>query len=405
MSHQPLEFEVFSLFPELVESVCGAGLLGKARERDLVRVHTTNFREFATDKHRTVDDAPFGGGAGMVIRPDVVVSALERVERERGPFHRVLLTPSAPVFDQWVARRLSTHPRVGLLCGRYEGIDDRVREHYVDECLSIGDFVLNGGEVAAAAIIEAVSRLREGVLGNPESARDDSFSDPARGTLLEHPHYTRPARFRDHDVPEVLLGGDHEGVARWRRLQAGARTWALRPELRPRPTLPVDHPVWLALDGALSPAQLDSVRARCSARVRVVAGRSRRDLVREVKRATGQAPWIAGLGEGVFGAPTVGALAPVLDLLDLAHPAPSEQIAPLVFAAPASFAQTFGAAVWFAPTAQSTGEAPTPALTPERSAPGLATDPAMIDISQPRTGEDLAGLAGRLCDALERLGA
>jgi tRNA (guanine37-N1)-methyltransferase len=397
VSRQPLEFEVFSLFPELVESVCGAGLLGKARERDLVRVYTTDFREFATDKHRTVDDAPFGGGPGMVIRPDVVVSALERVEHERGPFHRVLLTPSAPVFDQSVARRLSKHTRIGLLCGRYEGIDDRVREHHVDECLSIGDFVLNGGEVAAAAIIEAVSRLREGVLGNPDSAREDSFSNPARGTLLEHPHYTRPARFREHDVPEVLLGGDHEGVARWRRLRAGVRTWALRPELRPRPTLSRGHPIWLALDDSVSATQVESVRARCSPRVRVVAGRSRRDLIRQVKKATGKTAWIAGLGGSASDAPVVGALTPALDLLELAQPAPSEEIAPLVFAWPASFAQSLGAAVWFAPMTQPPEE--------ERSAPGLATGPAMIDISQPRTGEDLAGLAGRLCDALERFGA
>lgn len=397
MSAGPLEFEVFSLFPALVEAVCGAGLLGKALERDLVRVHTTDIRAFATDKHRTVDDAPFGGGAGMVLRPDVVVAALEHVERERGSFHRILLTPSAPTFDQTIAARLVGHQRIGLICGRYEGIDDRVREHYVDECLSLGDFVLNGGEVAAAAIIEAVSRLREGVLGNPDSARDDSFSDPARGTLLEHPHYTRPAAFRDHEVPAVLLGGDHEGVARWRRLWAGARTWALRPELRPHRGLAVEDPVWLAVDASVSAAAAERLRASCPRLAGVLGGRSRRELVREVRRHGGRAPWVAGLGECASNAfPTARELPALIDLLELAQPEASSAPAPLVLAWPEDYATSLGALAWFAPTAH-------PVDGP-RSAAGLATDPPMIDISQPRTGDDLATLARRLCEGLERSG-
>ncbi|MCX4239212.1 tRNA (guanosine(37)-N1)-methyltransferase TrmD [Paraliomyxa miuraensis] len=243
-------FEVFTLFPGAIEGFVGAGLLGKAIEQGLVTVRCTDFRDFTTDRHRTVDDAPFGGGAGMVIKPRPVVDAMEHVARERGPFHRVLLTPSAPRFDQRAAARLARLPRVGLLCGRYEGIDDRVREHYVDECLSLGDFVLGGGEVAALVIIEAISRLVEGVVGNPESVHTDSFGRTGDVALLEHPHYTRPARFRGHAVPPVLLGGDHAAIARWRHRQALGRTWALRPELRPHAGLAPDHPIHLAVPPA-----------------------------------------------------------------------------------------------------------------------------------------------------------
>ena len=230
-----LEFEVLTIFPAAIEAFVGAGLMAKAITRELVAVHCTDPREFTTDRHRSVDDAPFGGGAGMVMKPGPVVDALEHVEAARGPMHRILLTPSAPRFDQRAAERLASHDRIALLCGRYEGIDDRVREHWVDECLSIGDFVLNGGEVAAAVIIEAVSRLREGVLGNPESIAGESFAseDWQPGVVLEHPQYTRPAEFRGHAVPPVLLGGDHEAIARWRRRVACLRTWALRPDPAP----------------------------------------------------------------------------------------------------------------------------------------------------------------------------
>ncbi|MCR9163269.1 MAG: tRNA (guanosine(37)-N1)-methyltransferase TrmD [Nannocystaceae bacterium] len=225
-------FEVFTLFPDAVESFARTGLLGKALDRGLVEVRATNFRDFTTDKHRSVDDTPFGGGAGMVIKPEPVVRAIEHVQRERGPMHRVLLTPSAPRFDQRAAEALAEHDRIALLCGRYEGIDDRVREHFVDACYSLGDFILNGGEVAALAIIEAVSRLREGVLGNPESTQTESFAAGPGGAYLEHPQYTRPKVFRGHEVPPVLLGGNHQAIAAWRRDQARARTFALRRDLR-----------------------------------------------------------------------------------------------------------------------------------------------------------------------------
>lgn len=245
-------FEVFTLFPDAVEAFAKTGLLGKAVDRGLVEVRATNYRDFAKDKHRTVDDTPFGGGAGMVIKPEPVVDALEHVQRERGPMHRVLLTPSAPRFDQRAAEALAQHDRIGLLCGRYEGIDDRVREHFVDASYSLGDFILNGGEVAALAIIEAVSRLREGVLGNPESAQTESFASSGGGAFLEHPQYTRPKVFRGHEVPAILLGGNHEAIAQWRREQARARTFDLRPDLRP--ASPLSCEVHVAVPASMKPS-------------------------------------------------------------------------------------------------------------------------------------------------------
>ncbi len=247
-------FEVFTLFPDAVEAFAKTGLLGKAVDRGLVEVRTTNYRDFTTDKHRTVDDAPFGGGAGMVIKPKPVVDALEHVQRERGPMLRVLLTPSAPRFDQRTAEAFAKHDRIALLCGRYEGIDDRVRENFVDVCVSLGDFVLNGGEVAALAIIEAVSRLREGVLGNPESARTESFANADAGSYLEHPQYTRPATFRGHEVPAVLLGGNHEAIAAWRLEQARARTFELRPELRRAEPLSPSCEIHVAVPASAEPS-------------------------------------------------------------------------------------------------------------------------------------------------------
>ncbi len=258
---RPCCFEVFTLFPGAIDGFVGAGLLGKAIERGRVQVRCTDFRRFATDRHRTVDDTPFGGGAGMVMTPGPVVEAMEHVAAERGAFHRVLLTPSAPRFDQRVAARLAKHERIGLLCGRYEGIDDRVRENFVDECLSLGDFVLGGGEVAALVIIEAISRLIDGVVGNPQSVHADSFGREGESAVLEHPHYTRPAQFRGHAVPPVLLAGNHEAIARWRHEQALGRTWALRPDLRVSRRLGPEHPIYLAVppSARANAAQLTAV--------------------------------------------------------------------------------------------------------------------------------------------------
>jgi tRNA (guanine-N1)-methyltransferase len=300
-----LAFEVLTLFPAAIEGFAAAGLLGKAVQRGLVHVHCTDIREFTRDKHRTVDDAPFGGGAGMVIKPEPVVEALESVEQRRGPAHRILLTPSAPRFDQRVAERLARLDRIALVCGRYEGIDDRVREHFVDECLSLGDFVLGGGEVAALAIIEAVARLREGVLGNPESIVHESFATDDGGQLLECPQYTRPAVFREHAVPQVLQGGNHAAIETWRRQAARRRTWALRPELRKVAPLHGAVELHLAVeaddDARLDAAALASVARRHGVRSIVLLGAGKREVLEFVEATAGRVQ--------VTGLPDLAALA------------------------------------------------------------------------------------------------
>lgn len=219
-----MRIDVFTIFPDLVESFASQSLLGKARARGLLDVWSHDLRAEATDVHRTVDDSPFGGGAGMVLMPEPLFRAVEAVDPPR-PLY--FLGPAGRPFDQSVARELAGLDGFSLLCGRYEGVDARVVEHLCDGELSLGDFVLNGGEVAALAILEAVGRLIPGVMGNTTSADDESFSDG----LLEYPQYTRPATFRDWDVPEVLRSGDHGRVARWRKAQALARTIARRPDL------------------------------------------------------------------------------------------------------------------------------------------------------------------------------
>ena len=285
-----LEFEVITLFPAAIEGFSATGLLGKALERELVSVHCTDMREFTEDRHRTVDDTPFGGGAGMVIKPEPVVRALEAVAERRGPAHRILLTPSAPRFDQRVAERLARLDRIALVCGRYEGIDDRVREHFVDECLSLGDFVLGGGEVAALAIIEAVARLREGVLGNPDSIVHESFACDDGGQLLECPQYTRPAVFRGHAVPEVLQGGNHAAIAAWRRQAARRRTWALRPELRAAARLDPSLDVHVAIDAArdVDPVALASIARHHGVRSLVLLGAERGDVLAFAEASAGR---------------------------------------------------------------------------------------------------------------------
>ena len=222
-----MQFEVVTLFPELFESFLGASLLGKARASGKLSVHFTDPRAFTTDKHRTVDDTPYGGGVGMVMKPEPVVAAIEAAVAARGPAHRVLLTPGGRRLTQARVRELAALPRVLLVCGRYEGVDARVSQLAIDEELSIGDFVLAGGEVAAMVVLETVGRLLPGVMGNDTSAEEESFSHG----LLEYPQFTRPAEWRGHEVPEVLRSGDHGRIARWRRAQALARTRAARPDL------------------------------------------------------------------------------------------------------------------------------------------------------------------------------
>jgi tRNA (guanine37-N1)-methyltransferase len=227
-----MRITVVTLFPELFESPLAASLLGKARAAGLVTVDFVNPRDFTGDRHRTVDDAPYGGGPGMVMKPDPLVAAIESAAPD-GSARRILLTPAGPPLEQRRVRELAGMPHLVLVCGRYEGIDERIVQLAIDEELSLGDFVLSGGELAALAVIDAVARLVPGVLGAAESADEESFSD---GLTLEYPHYTRPSEFRGLSVPEVLLAGHHERVRAWRRREALRRTAARRPDLlRRRP--------------------------------------------------------------------------------------------------------------------------------------------------------------------------
>ena len=219
-----LRIDVFTIFPDLVEGFASQSLLGKARERELLDIRAQDLRSTTVDPHRSVDDAPFGGGAGMVLMPEPLVGCIEAVDPPRPLF---VLGPAGRRFDQALARELAAGEGFSLLCGRYEGIDQRVIDHWCDGELSIGDYVLAGGEVAAMVVLEAVGRLVPGVMGNDTSAEEESFSDG----LLEYPQYTRPADFRGHEVPEVLRSGDHGRVARWRHAQALVRTAVHRPDL------------------------------------------------------------------------------------------------------------------------------------------------------------------------------
>lgn len=220
-----MRIDVFTIFPDLVAGFCAHSLLGKAQEAGRVDLRCHDLREHTTDVHRSVDDTPFGGGAGMVLRPEPIFAAVESVGPPR-PL--ILLGPGGGRFDQDAAGRLAALEGFSLLCGRYEGIDHRVREHLVDEELSVGDVVLAGGEVAACLVIEAVTRLLPGVMGNAQSPVTESFGDHG---LLEEPQYTRPAEFRGWEVPEILRSGDHGRIARWRRAQALHRTRTARPDL------------------------------------------------------------------------------------------------------------------------------------------------------------------------------
>lgn len=220
-------FDILTLFPDMFESPLSRSILGKAQERGLIRVRRFNIRDYACDKHQTTDDRPFGGGEGMVMKPEPLVAALDSLRREE-PFPRVvLLSPQGSLFHQETAWKLAEVPRLVLICGRYEGVDERVARHYVDEVISIGDYVLTGGELAAMVLVDAVARLIPGVLGNQASTAAESFAP----WLLEHPQYTRPRDFRGHGVPEILLSGNHEAIRRWRRGQALLRTRRFRPDL------------------------------------------------------------------------------------------------------------------------------------------------------------------------------
>ena len=222
-----MRFDILTLFPDMFSSPLSESILGKAIERGLIQVRTINIRDFTSDKHKVVDDTPYGGGQGMVMKVEPVARAIESVKSQNSDAWTVYLTPQGTPFNQDLARRLSTHPHLALLCGRYEGIDERVRNLFVDEEISIGDYVLTGGELAAMVLIDAVSRFIPGVLGSDRSAEEDSFFN----SLLEYPQYTRPFEFRGRCVPEVLLSGNHSAISSWRRKEALRRTWMRRPDL------------------------------------------------------------------------------------------------------------------------------------------------------------------------------
>jgi tRNA (guanine37-N1)-methyltransferase len=246
-----LRVSILTLFPRMVEGPLRESILGKAREKGLLETRIVDVRDFAEGKHRVTDDVPYGGGAGMVMKPEPLVSAIESARALLPDARVILLSPQGARFEQVKAEELARCEQMILVCGRYEGVDERVRG-YVDEELSIGDFVLTGGELAALAVVDAVARLVPGVLGNEESSRIESFTG---GPILEGPQYTRPPEFRGQSVPQALLSGDHARIARWRRRQALVRTRERRPDLFARLSLSKEDEKLLAeedskLDGA-----------------------------------------------------------------------------------------------------------------------------------------------------------
>jgi tRNA (guanine37-N1)-methyltransferase len=223
-----MKFDIVTIFPRMVEAVLAEGVIGRGIERGLLDVRVHDLRDYTTDRHRSVDDVPYGGGPGMVMKPEPIVRAVDEIRALRGvPDAVILLSPQGRRFDQQEVVRLSGLGHVALLCGRYEGIDDRVRELVATDELSTGDYVLSGGELPALIVVDAVSRLVPGVVGDAQSVAEESFT---RG-LLDYPHYTRPAEFAGLRVPEVLLSGHHAEVRRWRKKAALARTLERRPEL------------------------------------------------------------------------------------------------------------------------------------------------------------------------------
>lgn len=223
-----MKVDIITIFPELFSSVFQSGMIRQAEKKGLLELNLIDLRDFTDDKHRTVDDRPFGGGEGMVLKPEPIIRALEsRAEQAKSKLHVLLMSPQGTRFDQSKAKELSLMANLVLICGRYEGIDQRVADFFADEELSIGDYVLSGGEFAAMVIVDAVSRLIPGVLGEGESVLRESFMDG----MLDHPQYTRPAEYRGMKVPEVLLSGDHRQIELWRRRLSARNTEERRPDL------------------------------------------------------------------------------------------------------------------------------------------------------------------------------
>jgi tRNA (guanine37-N1)-methyltransferase len=228
-----MEFDVFTLLPEVFPTYLDSSILQRARQRGLIDVHIHNIRDWATDKHHVTDDVPYGGGGGMVMKVEPLFAAVESIcgpvpaEPDKPTFPIILLTPQGRPFTQKIAVELAAHARLALICGRYEGVDERIRQHLVTDEISIGDYVLTGGELPALILIDALSRLLPGVLGDPTGPFDDSHA----AGLLEYPHYTRPPEFRGWRVPDILLSGDHGKIEQWRRQQSLLRTLERRPDL------------------------------------------------------------------------------------------------------------------------------------------------------------------------------
>jgi tRNA (guanine37-N1)-methyltransferase len=222
-----MKIDVFTLFPDVFPAYLDSSILKRASESGLLEVGLHNIRDYALDKHSVTDDEPYGGGGGMVMKAEPLFRAVESVLGNPPKIPVILLSPQGRPFNQSIARELSKHDHFSLVCGRYEGVDERVRQHLVSDEISVGDYVLTGGELPALLIIDAVVRFLPGALGNPNGAENDSFANG----LLEHPHYTRPQEFRDWEVPEVLRSGDHARIEQWRHLQSLLRTFERRPEL------------------------------------------------------------------------------------------------------------------------------------------------------------------------------
>lgn len=222
-----MKFEVFTLFPELFQNYFESSILKKAIDRNLLEINIYNIRDWAVDKHHVTDDSPYGGGGGMVMKVEPVFSAVESIRGDDLAMPVILMTPQGRPFTTAIAKEISAYPRVGILCGRYEGIDERIRQHLVTDQISVGDFVLTGGELPALMVMDAAARFLPGVLGDPDGASDDSFEDG----LLEYPHYTRPESFRGWQVPDILLSGHHANIQKWRREQSLTRTYFSRPDL------------------------------------------------------------------------------------------------------------------------------------------------------------------------------
>ncbi len=222
-----MKFDILTLFPAMFDGPFAESIIKRAVEDGLIEIRLHNIRDYAFDRHKTADDYPYGGGAGMVMKPEPLAACIEKVKEERPAARVILTTPQGRPFNHALAEELAREDELLIICGRYEGVDERVRELSVDDEISLGDFVLTGGEIAAMVLVDAVSRLIPGVLGCGDSATGDSFSDG----LLEYPQYTRPAEYRGLAVPEVLLSGNHQEIANWRRRMALQRTWERRPDL------------------------------------------------------------------------------------------------------------------------------------------------------------------------------